>query len=286
MKKLLLFSSVLCLAYASESTPQTTENYRGYNYISIGMEQIQYEEDITLSTGVKVHSKARASSPVYISGSLIRVNDTFDFSIDISSTLLPKQVNEKWYTDGNLAQQNKFDALITNMQFLGHYKITDNHRILAGIMYKLNSFKRYDFKDENGNPILDTNTGAKIGLTEERVATLYAAVGYGFESTPFAKPNSIRYKFDLLAAHAIWNEATNTGFERVVFDSINAYKFSASGYIGYTIYNNVELGCFLNYFKEYKNGVDTASDQHTKWPDNTLSILQGGVSLVWNFSKN
>jgi len=286
MKKLLLLSSLVFLTYANENTQQTTDNYRGYNYISIGMEQVQYEEDITLSNGLKVHSKATASSPVYISGSLMRVNDTFDFSIDISSTILPTQVDEKWYADGSLAQQNKFDALITNMQFLGHYKFTNNHRLLAGVMYKLNSFKRYDFRDENGNPILDADTGAKIGLTEERVATLYAAIGYGYESTPFAKPDSFRFKLDLLAAHAIWNEATNTGFERVVFDSINGYKLSASGYVGYTIYDNVELGCFLTYFKEYKNGVDTADDQHTKWPDNTLSILQGGLSIVWNFSQN
>jgi hypothetical protein len=283
MKKIFLLCSFFLLAYASE---ESSQSYRGYNYVSVGMEQVQYEEDITLSSGAKVHSKAHSSSPVYISGSLVRVNKTFDFSIDISSTLLPAQVDEKWYINGDFVQQNQFDALITNMQFLGHYKFTNNHRLLAGLMYKLNSFKRYAFKDENGNLILDNTTGAKIGLTEERVATLYAAIGYGYESAPFARKKSIRYKCDLLFAKAIWNEATNTGFNKVVFNSTNSYKFIGSGYIGYTIYKNVELGCFVNYSKEQKKGVDTATDKHIKWPENTLSILQGGFSVAWNFSNN
>jgi len=283
MKKLLLLCG--CSLVALAQGDHTQEHYRGYNYISIGVEHADYQEEITLSSGQHVTTSAKANSPVYISGSLIRINKTFDFSIDISSTLLPNQIDEKWYLDGTLAQQNQFDALITNMQFLAHYKITQHHRILGGAMYKLNSFKRYDFRDENGNVILDSTTGAKLGLIEERVATLYAALGYGYESAPFALKDGFRFKGDLVLAHAIWNEATNTGFSKVSFDSIDSYKVVASAYVGYTVFENVELGCFFNYTREKKNGVDIASDGHTKWPENRLDLYQSGLSVVWNFSK-
>jgi len=283
MKKIV--SLFVSLALAVTLQAEEAEYYRGYNYISVGVQQIHYEERITLSDGTYVKSSADASSPVYISGSLIRINDKYDFSIDISSTLLPSQIDEKWYADGAYVQKNKFDALITNMQFLGHYKVTDNHRLLFGALYKLDSFKRYDFRDTNGNPILDATTGAKLGLTEERVATLYAAIGYGYESAPFGVKNGFRFKGELIYAHALWSDATNTGFTEVSFDSINSYKVSASGYVGYTVYKNIEVGCFLSYSREEKNGVDVADDQHTKWPENTLDLLQGGLSVVWNFSK-
>jgi len=282
MKKI---SFLLLTSLALFANEAIDDKYRGYSYVSVGIENITYQEDIVLGDGSVIHSNASTTSPVYISGSLVKINNRYDFSIDISSTLLPSQSEEEWYVNGDLAQKNQFDALISNMQFLIHYKYTNNHRLLAGLMYKLNTFKRYQFVDEEGNPIVDQATGAKIGLIEERVATLYAALGYGYESTYFANKEHIRYKCSALIGQAIWSQATSTGFEEVTFDSLSSYKAELSGYVGYPIYEGLEIGVFANYIYEKKNGVDVADDGHTKWPENDLELWQTGLSVVWNFSK-
>ncbi len=276
-----LLALVPLMLFAGESKAQ----YDGYSYFSIGMQNTKYEENIVLSGGQKVHSSANATSPVYISGSLIRINNKFDFSMDLLSTLLPTETDEKWYLDGVYTQQNKFDATITNMQFYGHYKFTDNHRIVFGPTYSLNSFKRYTFKDANGNIILDNVTGARLGLTEERVANLRFAVGYWYESAPHGRVHQIRYRFNATFGHTVWTQATNTGFEKVSFDTINSYELQSSAYAGYTIFKGLEIGAFAAYSRQEKTTTDVASDGHTKWPKNTLSLLQGGVSFVWNFSE-
>ncbi len=279
MKKILITALLPLAIFASE------KSYDGYTYFSVGVENIKYVEDITLSTGEKVHSEAKATSPVYVSGSLVRVDDLFDFSIDLSSTLLPAEIDETWHIDGALAQTDKFDAMINSMQFLGQYKINNNHRVVAGATYKLNTYKRYTFKDENGNILTDSTTNAKLGLIEERVATLYATTGYWYESTAHASPNALRFKFNALLSQSIWNEASNTGFEKVTFNELSAYSLESSGYVGYPVMDGLEVGLFAGYSYQKKPGTDVASDGHTKWPDNTLTLWQGGVSVVWNFSK-
>lgn len=285
MKKLLLTALIPLALCASEG------KYESYTYFSVGMENINYSENLTLSNGKNVQSSAKGSSPVYLSGGLIRINDRFDFSMDLSSTLLPSQLDESWSEGGALAQKNQFDAMINSMQFLGHYKLTDNHRIVAGPTYKLNSYKRYAFTDENGNalaqidPITKLQTNVPYGLIQERVATLYASAGYWYESIPHATPREIRFKVSALAGLPIWNQATNTEYENVTFNSISGYNAEANAYIGYPIYKGLELGAFAGYSYQKKSGTDVAADGHTKWPENTLEVWQTGLSLVWNFSK-
>lgn len=262
-----------------------------YTYFSFGLENIDYSETLTLSDGSHAASSAQGSSPVYISGGLIKINGLYDFSMDISSTLLPSQLDERWKIDGALAQQNQFDAMISSMQFLGHYKLSDSHRLVAGPTYKLNSYKRYTFKDADGNylaqedPSTHLPTNVKYGLIQERVATLYATGGYWYESIPHATPNQIRLKGNLLVGLPIWNEASNTEFENVTFNSPRGYQLEANGYIGYPIMKGLEIGAFIGYSQQKKSGTDVASDGHTKWPENTLKVWQGGISAVWNFQQ-
>lgn len=286
MKKILITALIPLALGASEG------GYDGYTYFSVGMEHVNYAESLTLSDGNHAQSSAKGSSPVYISGGLIRLNNKYDFSMDISSTLLSSQLGEEWQINGATAQRNQFDAMINSMQFLGHYKITNNHRLVFGPTYTLNSYKRYTFKDENGNylvqkdPVSNLQTSIHNGLIQERVATLYATAGYWYESAPHATPKTLRYKISLVGGIPVWNNASNTEFENVSFNSTSGYKGEATAYLGYPIMEGLELGVFTNYSYQKKSGTDVASDGHTKWPENTLEIWQTGLSLVWNFSSN
>ena len=199
---------------------------------------------------------------------------------------IPTQAEEKWYENGALVQVNQFDATINSMEFLGHYKLNNNHRIVLGASYKLNSYKRYTFKDQNGNDLTDSTTGARLGLIQERVATLYASAGYWYESSPHAKEDTIRYKFNTIFGKPVWNEASSTGFDKVVFHSTSGYKLESSVYAGYPIIKGLEIGAYGGYSYQKKSETNVYSDGHTKWPAVTLKIWQAGISFVWNFSKD
>ncbi|MDD5716929.1 MAG: hypothetical protein PHW64_03925 [Sulfuricurvum sp.] len=288
MKKLLAITLLPLAVYAQGYS----DVYDGYSYFSIGMESASYSEDFfSSSLGENVHSSAKASSPVYISGALVRINHRYDFSMDMSSTLLPTQSDEQWSgSTSGLLQTNQFDSTINSMQFLGHYKFTNNHRFVLGSTYKLDSYKRYTFKDANGNYLnqLDSNgndTGVKLGLSQERVATLYATTGYWYESIPHASLGNIRFKANTLVSLPVWNEASNTAFEKITFNSTSGYKLEANVYAGYPLMKGLEIGLFAGYSEQKKSGTDTAADGRTKWPENTLKVTQAGVSVVWNFTK-
>ncbi|SFV62179.1 hypothetical protein MNB_SM-6-100 [hydrothermal vent metagenome] len=283
IKKIIGASLISLTLFAAD---KAEERYDSYTYFGVGVQNIKYNEDITLSDGSAVHSEAKSSSPVYMSGALVRINKRFDFSMDFASTLLPKEIEEKWYKNGSLVQINQFDATINSMQFLGHYKFSNNNRAVLGVTYKLNSYKRYTFKDQNGNYLTDPATGARLGLIREQVATLYASAGYWYESSPHAKKDTIRYKFNALLGKPIWNEASSTGFDKVVFHSTRGYSVESSVYAGYPIIEGLEVGLFGAYSYQKKSGTDVYSDGHTKWPEVTLQLWQAGISFVWNFSKN
>ncbi|MDD2828399.1 MAG: hypothetical protein PHW18_02365 [Sulfuricurvum sp.] len=293
MKKLLLTALIPLALFGNDEGGKI---YNGYTYFSVGVQNTAYQEDFFSTTlGQNVHSDVKTTSPVYISGGLMRVNDKYDFSMDIASTLLPTQGDEKWYTDGALYQTNSFDAMINSMEFLGHYKVTNNHRFVLGATYTLDSYKRYTWKDETGAYItqtvtdpatgLPTDSGVKLGLTEERVATLYATTGYWYESIPHATMGNVRFKANALIGLPIWNQANNTSFEKITFNSTSGYKAEANLYAGYPLLKGLELGLFTGYNYQKKSGTDVAADGHTKWPENVLSSWQAGVSLVWNFSN-
>ena len=122
----------------------------------------------------------------------------------------------------------------------------------------------------------------------ERVANLRLAVGYWYGSAPHGVPQQIRYRFNATVGQTIWTQASNTGFEKVSFDSIHSYELQSSAYAGYTVFEGLEIGAFVGYSRQEKTSTDSlaAGNGHTiYWPKNTLTLLQGGVSFVWNFSK-
>lgn len=276
MKKYLLTLLAPITLFATESK---NDFYDSYNYFSFGVQNMQYEEHYSSTTNGEIHSTAKATSPVYMSGTLIRINDTFDFSIDLASTLLPTQVEETWTANGALAQKNQLDALLSSMQFLTHYKLNNNHRLLIGLSYKMNNFKRYSFKDSNN--VNDTSRG----VSEERIATLYTSTGYWYESSPHAKKDTLRFKFNALVGKRVWNEASNTEFEKVIFNNTSGYKLETSAYIGYPVLEGLEIGVFTGLSYQDKPGTNTHTDGRTRWPENTLTVWQTGLSVVWNFSK-
>lgn len=271
MKKL---SLALIMTGSLSLVSADVHQYDGYSYGSIGFENVTYKEFGTVS------SKASGTSPLYTSGTLVRVNDRYDFSLDFASTLLPTTINEKWVSSSDgLLQHNDYDLLTNSAQLLVHYKFTPQHRFIAGPHYLLNTFKRYNWVKDNNAVILP------VGVVEERISSLNMGAGYWYESKP-AGVEGWRFHAKSFLDLPIWQQATNTDFEGANFDNTGGYNFDVTLYGGYTLLKGLEIGVYAGYNLQQRDGGEIPYMGGTlSWPENKLTSFRGGVQAVWNFSR-
>jgi len=281
MKKI-LFSSVTALTLLS-SVATASDKYNGFSYIGFGVETATYQEIGVTKEGKAFKSSATSSSPVYISGSLININNNFDFTIDASSTLMATTTDEKWQEDGYLVQANKFDSVQSDLKFLLHYKMNNNHRIAFGPNYNMFSMKRHTYTNPaDGSEKLDN--GDSIGLNQEDIATLNMMLGYWYESKPFSN-GGMRVSVSALYGMPIWNKATNTSTAEIEFSSTDGSTINLNGYLGFELTKGLEMGAFVGYSIKDKSSTDKVQVNASSitWPENELETVRYGISFVWNF---
>ena len=288
MKKLLVLSLTAAgLLYAGNYD----RNFDGYSYFAFGVENLKYNEKFvytfntstigengkSYSSGqqVAVKSKINVTSPVYLSGGLIRFTDKWDLSMDFASTLKPNSTTEDWMdrSDDSTITSNYAEVMTNAMKFLLHYKLTKQHRVTFGFSYILNTFKRY------ADPKV-TNTTA---LVQETSATATLDVGYWFESATAAK-DGFRIKYEITAGLPVYQDVQNTKAPNLTFDETKGFNFDTSLYMGYTLFRGLELGFFANYAYMYRDG-DTKkyNGQTVIWPTNITQNIRGGLQVSWKF---
>ncbi|MCK9372339.1 MAG: hypothetical protein M0P91_04020 [Sulfuricurvum sp.] len=274
-KRLLLLAPLL----AAVSLGAGERYYDGYSYVGIGFENAAYQETVFIPNLGSVKSKAVVSSPVYSSGTLVKVNERYDFSLDFSSTLLPSKTTENWDSPSGALQRNDYDLLTNNAMILAHYKITPQHRIVAGPNYTLNTFKRYTWVQ------LDPRIAIPVGVIEERSASLSATLGYWYENNTAAL-EGWRIKGHALLGLPVWQQTNNTASGGdVVFNDIGGYNTDVSLYAGYALFKGLEIGAFVggNYQKRNGGSQFDSAGNNVVWPENTLMIYRGGLNAVWKF---
>jgi len=280
MKKITLSLLALSTIYSSSSLAQ--EKYSGFSYAGFGVETATYQETYIDSDGVAYKTSATTSSPVYTSGSLINVSKSLDFSIDATSTLSPTQTKEQTQntTTSVIVQENQYDSVQSDLRFLLHYKVNNNHRFVFGPEYNQFTMKRYNFV----YPGTD-DTIPNTHLNQEDIATLFMMAGYWYESRPFSS-NGLRVSFSALYGTPVYNSATNTGIKDIEFSSTDGSMVNINGYIGFELTKGLELGIFGNYALKNKNDEsteETDTDGTIVWPENELETFRYGISFVWNF---
>ena len=282
MKKIAL-GVIASLTIATVSLQANTTKYSGFSYIGFGVETATYEETGLTADGKHFKSSATASSPVYTSGSLININNIFDFSIDATSTLSPTQTEEKWETDGIVTQADQYDTVQSDMKFLLHYKINNNHRFVLGANYNLFSMKRHTYTNPaDGSAIL--SNGNPIGLNQEDISTLNLMGGYWFEHNSFSN-GGMRVSVSALYGKPLSTKATNTSTSSIEFNTKSGSTLNLNGYIGFEVYKGLEIGMFGSYTYKKKSGEDkeTVGADTITWPENSLETYRYGISFVWNF---
>ncbi|QCT94788.1 hypothetical protein FE773_06215 [Caminibacter mediatlanticus TB-2] len=263
-------------------------SFNGYSYFIIGAENFQYSEkfiytfknayivgDKTYLPGqsVAVKSKINVTSPVYMSGGIVRFSPKWDLSMDFISTLKPNQTTEKWIDrgEGNTIITNYATIMSNSMRFLLHYKLTNQHRIAFGFNYILNNFKRYN------NPDVQTTE-----LVEETSASAMIDLGYWFESNTAGK--GFRLKYSIVGGYPVYQNVKNTKAPDLTFTKAKGYNVDTSFYIGYSFYKGLELGLYAGYSYMYRDGdTKTYKDQLVIWPTNITRVARGGLQITWNF---
>jgi len=288
MKKLALIS----IAAVTALFAQTDRSFDGYSYFAIGAENFQYTEKFiytvnTTFTGengkvylkgeqVAIKSKINVTSPVYLSGGLIRFNDKWDLSMDFASTLKPNTTSEEWLDrgDDSVIVNNYATIMSNSMKFLMHYKLTNEHRLTFGFSYILNTFKRFNNPDD----------AQSTQLVEETSSTAVLDVGYWFESNTAAK-NGFRIKYELTAGLPVYQDLKNTAAPDLTFDNADGFNLDTSLYVGYTLFRGLEMGLFTNYSYMYRSGETKTDPKYGTviWPTNITQSLRGGLQVTWKF---
>lgn len=72
------------------------------------------------------------------------------------------------------------------------------------------------------------------------------------------------------------------------FTNLGGFNLELHGNITYPVWENVELGLFAEYSDMERGGERIATNafagvQSIVWPENTTTIISGGVILLWSF---
>lgn len=266
VKSVLILAAILAATVAGA---RDAESYDGYSYFSVGVQSLSYEEHHTT-----FDSLAKSSNPIYRSGSLLKITNKIDISLDFLSTVVPNQTEETWKKNGNPFQTNKVQVIFSSIEGAVQYKVTQNHRFLAGLGYSLNSYKRYDF-----------NTTSTSTVVEELISSLKLQAGYAYESRT-AGIKGWRISGRAMAGLPIYQQATNTLYPGATFNDIEGYDLNALVAVGYTVHTGVEIGVYGGYNYSYRKGSEQSYQGGTlSWPKNYFKSFEGGVQLSWHLDN-
>ena len=289
MKKIISLSAVLVLSLSATTIDCKDRNFDGYSYFAFGMEHFKYSEKFIYTfnnyykspsgkeyfkgNSVAVKSKLDVTNPVYLSGSLIKMNDKWDLSMDFISTLKPNIAKEKWLDRGDDSTIVTNDATVmsNSMKFLLQYKITNSHRFTFGLGYNLNIFKRFSDADSTK-------------LVEETAASASLRLGYWFESNTAAK-DGLRIKYQINGGIPIYESVTNTAASDLEYHHAKGFDLDTDFYIGYPLMKGLEIGAFTNYTYSYREGqTKYYKGKEVIWPDNITQAIRGGIQFSWKFN--
>jgi len=256
MKKIVKLSLAAFLAAGTFAYADATKRYaQGYTYYNVSFQSM----DFTTSASEKgFNSSASVDNPVYTIGGVYVINDTYDFSTELSTTLVPTRGTETVTINGVEAKEN-IEMLNNTIKGYVHYKFTNEHRVVGGLTYNLSSWKRY-----GGN--LVTN---EIG---QRSMSINMEIGYWYEGY-FMPEDKLHVNFKAIGGMPVWDETENTS-SNVTFSSRGGYNYNIAVNVGYEFFSGTETGLTMGYSELSR---DKDSKDGTIVPEDTFETFYFGV---------
>lgn len=279
MGKFLSLFFLLCMALMAEETAKY-----GYSFFNAGFQSTYYSQTYESDRGDNFSSKAELTSPYYATGTLTRVNDTYDFSIVAGSTLFASSTDESYYQNGATIDPHKLSMSVSDMSILIHYKLNPHHRIIFGGSYTYEIIKRYNFT---------TSPLDKIGVIENSIGTVALKAGYLYDNKLNINKAGWHYRAGAVIGlpFAAISADTYPATDDFTIDTSFGINITPHLYAGYPIYKGVELGVYANYLYQlrYENvratdpGGSTPTD-NANTSSNITQRLDYGLTLAWNFN--
>ena len=269
--------------------PTFANDKAGYSYITMGVENITYQESYS-GQGV-AKSDVSASSPMLNTGGLYRINEKFDFSIDALATFSPVSTTETWHgNNGQAYQKNQFEYLKTSTNILIHYKWTPDWRIVAGPSLTYQSYKRYGLEGLNGyeNPVF-----RKGDTWEEKSTDIFIDAGVAYDNGTLFGSNKWKLSGRWIIGVPIWSTTENTKFVDTTFDDFG-FRTSLEGTLSYEVMKGLHLGWYvmMGYEKRFETDPESVSFIDNQGeerqglailPDAETYSFNTGIQALWSF---
>lgn len=275
-------------ALAEEVAPSKV--FDGYSYATLGLENITYQEMLSLAPVV---SKVSASNVSLRTGGLFNLTPALDFSLDTGTTLLEDIVREDWRARGGTAyqqalpdpsttivQSNDFSFSASSVLALLHWKHSNHFRSVYGVNYDSFSFRRYNFNTTQNPAIV-----LPVGAIEETSVNVSLAGGVAYESAGLARERS-RVQLRALLQLPVWHQATNTNVPGVTFSDASGLAVQLSGSWSWRFYRGLEAGVAASYgWRQQDSQRQRSGAAVHELPENELTHAFVGLQLGWNLSR-
>lgn len=256
----------------------------GYSFFNTGFQSTFYTQTYDSDQGDNFSSKAELTSPYYATGTLTRVNDTYDFSIVAGSTLFASSTDEDYQQNGHTIDPHKLSMSVSDITVLVHYKLDSKHRIIFGGGYTYELIKRYDFS---------TSPLDQVGVIENSIGTVALKVGYLYDNKLNINTLGWHYRAGIVSGlpFAAISSDTYPATDAFNIDASFGLNIMPHLYVGYPIFDGVELGVYSNYLYQVRFENVRATDPGGSNPTanattskNITQRLEYGFTVAWNFN--
>ena len=277
------------------------KDHYGYSYMTFGVENVTYQESYSASTGA--HSDVTVTSPILNTGSLSRINDKFDFSIDALATFSPNHSIETWKDNsGATTLTNELEYMRVSTNVMLHYKLTPVWRVITGPSLTYQTYTRSDrddysidgsdgLSDEEKESII--NASFREGDTwEENSTDIFWDVGFAYDPGTLFTSSKWHKQLKVAVGMPLWSETENSRFSGTTFNA-EGYRAYIDGSISYEVMEGIHLGWYLSYSYQRRYASDyeevtylsvygdVVDNKSIILPDADTYYLSTGLQVLW-----
>ena len=211
------------------------------------------------------------------------MTDSVLFSVDSEITIAPGRSTETWTATAPafngitltspVLQRNGFSLNQTNLQLLGHYRVTGPWFASAGFVARTLAFQRFLFVAGPDNAV-STPSGTTV---QEDAAELILQLGAALESERVRKSDS-HYSLRALAGVPVWRRVRNTSVPELSFDKPGGWDLALEGRYSMAVRDSVHVGLWGKWSLTHRPRQTLGL---VELPVSRMTGLNYGIELLW-----
>ncbi|WP_111976704.1 hypothetical protein [Algibacillus agarilyticus] len=312
--------AVSSVAIADSSTQKSAQNKKkeiNYSVISIGFEQVSYQESITnflggIQESENLKTKTSVMNPMHRSKSYSTLSDDWGVYIGTSSTLIQNVEKEDWKLGSfGSIQENDFKVSSSELEIKAAYQLYPGGQFIIGTMFNTYDYSRYHLKESTGSAPLNkvlkdfirqkhtelgdspevieaevAKAGLKIvtGAITESSDNIEIGVGYAYDSE-FAQNGNWHWYAGAEISVPLYYRVINSSSEGNEHTGSVSEGFGLHTYAGtrYLFTENVSFDLGLRGIYKKRDQLEKTLDNGgtQTLPDITYQSMQYFIGLNW-----